>query len=294
MEPIVSIIYVNYRTSALTLRSIESVQQKCVGVSYEIIVVDNCSGDDISQRLSGLSGVRLIETPDNLGFGRANNLGLESAKGKYVLFLNTDTELINDAISAMAAYLETHNDTGAVGANLYTATGEPNQSFLYCHTLRSEILGFMPNFLKRGQRRIHKWFNTTDKALPIKGYISGAAIMLRQEWLHTNGAFNPAFFMYYEDMELSVRVRRSGLKLVNIPWAKIIHIGGAASGSKSIDDAVKRYKMLNDAKFTYFNIVHSHFYAKMILLVNKFFHSIYSTFGNKKNRTLHKKLKDIL
>lgn len=291
MEPQVSIIYVNYRTAELTARSIESVKEKCVGCSYEVIVVDNDSGDDIEQRLACYGGeIKLIKSPENLGFGRANNLGAQGAKGKYIFYLNTDTELLNDAVAMMSNYMDKNEEVGGVGANLYTADGHANQSFLYCHTFWSEFKGYMPQCLKRGQRDIKKWFNVTENALNIEGYISGAAVMVRREWVEKWGGFNSAFFMYYEDMELSVRIRRSGLKLHNLPWAKIIHLGGSSSGSVSNEDVARRYGMLSNAKYTYYNIVYGRRYSRAVFLMNRFFHWFYSIFGSPKNRALHRLL----
>ena len=103
----VSVIYVNYKTISLILDSIQSIKEKVQNVSYEIIVVDNSSGDNAEEILSSnYPEVRFIQAGQNLGFGRANNLGVDIAKGEVVLFLNPDTLLENDAISEMYFFLK--------------------------------------------------------------------------------------------------------------------------------------------------------------------------------------------
>lgn len=95
----VSIIYVNYRTSRLLIDSINSVKEKTQGILYEIIIVDNNSGDGSLAKIQEIHpDVITIQSEKNVGFGRANNLGLKKADGKYIFFLNPDTLLRNNAI----------------------------------------------------------------------------------------------------------------------------------------------------------------------------------------------------
>lgn len=306
---LVSVVYVNYKTSRMTLESIRSVFEHTRSVDYEIFVVDNNSEDDIAEQLSGLENVRLIKLSENLGFGRANNCALSSCTGKYVLFLNTDTVLLNDAIGIMVQVLENEQFVGQVGANLYTVDGRPNQSFMYTHSLKSEVVSELPNFLKKRYYALDKWFNASDRIIDV-GYVSGAATMLRRDWLEKNGGFDPDFFMYYEDMELSVRVRKSGFRVVNVPQAKICHFGGGSSeGSKrssqvengggnrasgkdnNVADAfVRRHKMLAKAKYTYYKKVYGHGYAKAVHRTIQFLYLIYATFAPKTKRRLYKEL----
>lgn len=281
LSPEITIIYVNYRTAQLTLSSVQSVERLCGDAKIEIIVVDNASGDNIEELLADSPSVKLIKSAENLGFGRANNLGMLQATGRYVLFLNTDTELLNAAPRLMASFLEANTDVGAVGANLYSADEKPNQSFIYCSTLWSEIRNLLPNVLKPNHYAPRKWFNFTDNPIPV-GYISGAAVMLRREWLVENGAFDPDFFMYYEDMELSQRVRKTGLKVVNLPAARIIHLGGGSSSSHSAE----RHRLLCDTKYLYFAKTHSRTYASAVYIATQGLYWIYANFAGVAKRTL--------
>ena len=102
----VSVIIVNYNTKELTKQAIQSVFDRTEGVEYEIIVVDNDSKDGSVEELKKIfqNKITIIESKENLGFGRANNLGIKQSKGKYVFLLNSDTELINNAIKIFYDY----------------------------------------------------------------------------------------------------------------------------------------------------------------------------------------------
>lgn len=289
MEKIlVSVVYVNYKTAELTLTSIKSVIEQTKEVDCQIIVVDNDSGDDIETRLAAFKDVKLIKLSNNVGFGRGNNAALQFCNGDYIFFLNTDTVLINDAISILAHQLSDNPDYGQVGANLFHAEGNPNQSFLYIHTLMTEIRAEMPNVLKKNHYRPAKWFNFTSNHKQV-GYISGAATMLRRQWLLETGGFDKDFFMYYEDMELSVRVRKSGAKVVNIPQAKICHLGGGASVNDK-NGYIKRHKMLAESKYIYYRKVKNNAYAWFVHITLQSLYFIYATFASKNKRKLYKQL----
>ena len=112
----VSVVYVNYKTVSLILNSIESIKKHTNDISYEIIVVDNNSGDNSEKLLTSIyPEVVFIQAEENLGFGKANNLGVDVAKGEMVLFLNPDTLLENDAISEMYLFLKKNQLAGACG-----------------------------------------------------------------------------------------------------------------------------------------------------------------------------------
>ena len=95
----VSIIIVNYNTKNLTLQCIDSIYEKTIGVSFEIIIVDNNSTDGSQELLSQDNRIVFVEAGENLGFGKANNLGVEKSNGKFIFFLNSDTILVNNAIN---------------------------------------------------------------------------------------------------------------------------------------------------------------------------------------------------
>lgn len=116
----VSVIIVNYNTSDLVKNCITSIMEKTKNVSFEIIVVDNNSKDgSVETIINEFPQVRVFPLKENVGFGKANNIGVQHAKGRYVFFLNSDTVLLNDAISILANYLDTHESVALCGGQLF-------------------------------------------------------------------------------------------------------------------------------------------------------------------------------
>ena len=126
----VSVIYVNYRTIQLILDSVKSIKERTLGISYEIIVVDNAC-DEESFRLikDRYPEIICIQSVDNLGFGKGNNLGIEQAQGDFVLFLNPDTVLRNNAIDILCRFMKDNPSVGGCGGNLYDEEGNATTSF---------------------------------------------------------------------------------------------------------------------------------------------------------------------
>lgn len=258
----VSVIIVNYNTRKLTRACVDSVFQKTKGVSFELIVVDNASTDGSRELFSQDSRITYIYNESNLGFGRANNVGLAAATGRNILFLNSDTLLINDAVSILSDYLDAHPDVGAVGGNLFNNEGHPIHSFhryrpsVYGE-LNEALLGF-PNRLRFGE---NAEFNHTDAPLEVK-HITGADLMIPRSVLNQiGGGFNPDFFMYHEDTELCWRIGKSGHRLMSVPDAEIVHLVGASS-RKSLSRA-KVDMFLNSRKLYYKNCK-SFFYRLLV------------------------------
>ena len=127
----VSIIIVNYKTPELVVECIRSIREKTTGISYEIIIVDNDSKDNSLEIFSTEldEDIKVVVANENLGFGKANNLGAQHATGKYLFLLNSDTLLINNAIQILYQYIEKNNHIGVVGGNLFTSDMKASPSF---------------------------------------------------------------------------------------------------------------------------------------------------------------------
>jgi len=226
----VSIIYVNYKTPELVRNSIRSVKEKTKGISYEIIVVDNHSEDNSLQAIKDeYPDVICIQAKENLGFGRANNLGIEIAKGECVFFLNPDTLLINNAIEILYRSLSSSDSIGACGGNLYDENHCPTNSFSrkftsYWQELLSIV--YIPPICLKYPRS--QFFNHTEKPLDV-AVIIGADLMVKREVLDKVGLFDPDFFLNAEESELCYRIKKAGYSIVSFPEAKIIHLEGRAS-----------------------------------------------------------------
>jgi len=250
MDKMISIIIVNYNTSSLTLDCIRSVRQQTHDVDYEIIVIDNASPSDSHlSELESLDGILFVQSKENLGFGRANNLGLEYAKGEYIFLLNSDTLFLNNALKYLLDYAEGQDGTlGAIGGILENSTGEPVHSSGSFPTILSEYykLTFKPLLsLLKGKRTIKQ--KTVDTAYEVD-YVTGADLFVKRSVLNACGAFNPAFFMYYEETEMQYRFSKNGYHNYIIPGPRIIHYEGESAKhngtSQFLRDCLRQLKSM--------------------------------------------------
>lgn len=248
----VSVIYVNYKTAGLILDSIRSVREKTKGITCEIIVVDNASGDNSESLIcSAFPEVIYIRSEKNLGFGRANNLGIEQAKGTCFFFLNPDTLLLNNAIAILYRQLTENPKAGACGGNLLDAEKQPTGSFSRLFpSFGREIASivYLPAFVFPSPGS--KYFNYTRKPLEVAS-VTGADLMVKRSVWQQTGGFDAAFFMNYEETEWCHRIRRKGYKVFSFPDAEIIHLEGRASGMKE-----SRLFLLCEGQYIYFHKLH--------------------------------------
>lgn len=270
----VSIIIVNYNTKELTAQTINSVYKMTRGISFEIILVDNASIDGSKDYFQTDNHINYIYSEENLGFGRANNLGLSIAKGRNILFLNPDTVLINNAIKILSDYIDQHNNVGACGGNLYNEDMKPALSYKRIFPGIIEELNNLLFHIPEKLLYYKTWFhNNTDTPLAV-AYICGADLMIRKEILDEVGAFSPDFFMYYEETDLCFRISKANYKIISIPSAKIQHLEGKSFKS-SIDE--KRIKVSENGRDIFYKrnyIPLYHKTANIIHIVSLSIHQI--------------------
>lgn len=229
----VSIIIVNYNTRELTSQCLDSICRVTEGVSYEIILVDNASSDDSRECFQKDDRITYLYSEENLGFGRANNLGFAVARGRNILFLNPDTLLLNNAVKILSSVLDTSPEVGICGGNLFDAQMRPAMSFKRIFPGIMEELNNMLFHIPEKMRYGKSWyFNHTSEQMDV-AYVSGADLMIRRSILEKVGPFSPGFFMYYEETDLCFRVYKAGYKIKSVPQAHIQHLEG-----RSFDTAV--------------------------------------------------------
>ena len=222
-----SIVLVNYKTKDLTKQCIESVYEKTNGVDFDIYVVDNASYDGIDEIIQQeFPQVKFIQNNENKGFGAGNNVALRQIDSKYVLLLNTDTLLINNAIKILYDFMESKPTVGACGGNLYDEDNNHIHSYgnifdLTDLFLKTFCLRYF--FPKRHKKMKDKGNNEADE-LKTVDFITGADLMIRKEALDKAGLFDERFFMYSEESELQFRIKKSGYEIYIVPEAKIIHL----------------------------------------------------------------------
>jgi GT2 family glycosyltransferase len=251
----VSVIIVNYNTKTLLKQCLMSVFEKTHDIDFEIIVVDNASHDGSQQMLKeDFPNVLLIESQENLGFGRANNEGIKIATGRNIFFLNPDTLLLNNAIKILSDYLDENELTGACGGNLYDAFMKPAHSYdTKFPSITYELRLY--KLLSRKNREFNKTKNTFEVA-----HITGADLMVKKFVLDKVGVFSNQFFMYYEETELCFRIHKVGYKIIAVPFAKIQHLEGKSFYSK-LD--ITRIKYIAQGRQIFYSLHYSTQYIRV-------------------------------
>lgn len=233
-EPItLSIIIVTYNTREITRECLLSIRATSGSISKEVIVIDNNSDDGTSTMIrSVFPEVILISNSRNVGFAAANNQGLAIARGEYILLLNPDTVLKENALQSTMAFLSNHPEASIVGCRLLNPDGTVQPS---CRSFPSvPNLFFEAFFLYRLFPRntlIGKyylgWF-TYDRVQEVD-VVLGAFMMIRRSVFEKIGLFDERFFMYTEETDFCLRAKRAGLKTYFYPGGEVIHLGGKSA-----------------------------------------------------------------
>lgn len=270
----VSVILVNYNTLHLTKDCIDSIFEKTQGISFEIILVDNDSQDGSQKYFSEDKRIVFVESGGNIGFGRANNLGVKKATGKYIFFLNTDTLLVNNAIKCFFDYCEehSHDKLGGIGCLLQDKEGNTIHSFAHFPTLTSKLRDFLvaPIYKKLG--KTYQRYDTTDDDVTKDSfrvdYVTGADLFVSRELIDKCGAFDKDFFMYFEETEMQHRWTRNGYPSYILKSPKIIHLEGGSVNKDHEQFNPRQFIMgINSAK-VYMRKTHGTIYNFAYRIVN--------------------------
>ncbi len=224
-----SIIIVNWNICELLRHCLASVAANRGDLSLEVIVVDNASSDDsVSMVRQEFPLVRLIASRENLGYTGGNNLGAREARGRYLLILNPDTEIVGDALNKMVAYLDEHPTVGALGPQLLNPDGSIQPSrrrFPQIATAFFQGTPFSWRWFRDSNRfaRIHCMADYADDQVQPVDWLVGAALMIRRETWQEVGSFDDQFFMYSEEVDWCHRCRDAGWEVYYLPTAQIIH-----------------------------------------------------------------------
>lgn len=255
----VSVIIVNYNTRQMTADCIESIREKTTGITYEIILVDNASTDGSKEFFENYPGITYIYSTENLGFGRANNLGAARAVGRYLLLLNSDTLLINNAVGILSSYLDKHSKVGICGGNLFDANLQPAQSFRkYFPGIWWESIEFINTIARKlfNIQTVSPEFNYSSTPIPV-AYITGADLMIRRELYVQVGGFSKEFFMYFEETDLCLKVKKLGKLIMSVPSAEIQHLEGGSFNNDKINSS--RINRIENGRMTYYYLNRSQF-----------------------------------
>ncbi len=231
----VSVIIASWNTRDILRNCLHSVYEHCGDVSLEVIVVDNASADGSANMVATrFPQARIIRNSDNRGFAAANNQGIALAQGRYVLLLNSDTVVIDEAVARAVAFADDHPDVGIVGCRTVFPDGRLQYN---CYKFPSLItlaltLSHLSRTLRRnrffGRYRLTWWDYNSVRQVDA---VAGCFMLARRQAIDDVGPMAEQYFMYSEDTDWCWRFHRRGWKTVYTPDARIVHLRDA-SGSQ--------------------------------------------------------------
>ncbi len=245
-----SIIIVNYNVREFLLNLLDSIQKATKNINTEIIVVDNNSDDNSIESVNAkFPQVITIQNKSNVGFGRANNQGLDICKGKYILLINPDTLVKENTFEEIIKFLKNNPEVGMTGCRVLNPDGTLQlacrRSFPTPWVSLTKVMGLSKLFPN------NKWFakyNLTyldeHKSYEVDA-ISGSFMMLTRKCYEKVGGFDSDFFMYGEDLDLCYRVQKNGFKVYFLSETEIIHYKGESTKRSKIDETKIFYNAMH-------------------------------------------------
>ena len=209
----VSIIIVNYNTVSFLEKCLISLEKLRHEVSFEVIVADNNSSDGSREMISTkFSYLKFLPFPENLGFGKANNEAMKISEGEYLFFLNPDTVVKLGCLKAALKYMKEHQDVGLAGTKILNPDETAQSSFEVKYPKEKYV------------------FSLTE--LPGRiAWVLGASMIVSKKTMESISGFDERYFLYGEDLDLCLRIRKLGLQIGFIPDAEIIHWEGQSEKS---------------------------------------------------------------
>jgi GT2 family glycosyltransferase len=256
-----SIIIVNWNSKEYLRKCLTSILANSVGIQYEIIVVDSGSFDGCGEMLAScFPQIGFVQSRENVGFARANNLGARYAQGRVLLLLNPDTEVHGNAIKQLYDRISELPCPGVVGCRLLNSDGSIQIS---CVQLFPTILNQILNcqLLQRWLPKIGLWrsaitFKDESSPVPVDA-VSGACMLIKRKVFDSVGGFSSDYFMYGEDLDLCYKTRAAGFTNYHVPEVEIVHHGGGSTQNSRFSEVMLRESVLRLLRKT-----HGHFYSR--------------------------------
>ena len=244
--PDVTVCLINHNARELTVQCLESIRQSADSLQVEVVLVDNTPGDGCGALVrEQFPDVVVIDNTAPASFTVNNNRAIARSAGRYVLVLNNDTIVKPGALDTLVRFMDAHPECGACSARLtnpdgtaqYVSTGTPTlRSYAY-HTLIQQNL----SEVSAAWRRLMSARCSHTGPVPVDN-LSGACMFLRREVVEQVGGFDEAYNFYFEDCDLSRRIRQAGWQMHIVPDAEIVHFGGASLGRALVAAKIEEYR----------------------------------------------------
>ncbi|HNX10814.1 MAG TPA: glycosyltransferase family 2 protein [bacterium] len=230
-----SLVIVNYRTYNLTRNCLQSFFDHCPTANFEIILVDNASGDQSIEKIAAEFGekIKIIKNQTNLGFGPANNQGAKIARGDWLFFVNSDTIIENDILSSLEKFIAQHPRSAIIAPRLLDSQKIP----------QAAAFGKMPTLSQIIKKNVQPKLKLKPEEID---WVSGAALLIKKTVFDEVKGWDEKFFMYLEDTDLCWRVKKLGYAVSLCPEATIIHFGGQSFSDNKIK---RKYYFLSQNYF---------------------------------------------
>ena len=226
-------LLVSYNTKSLLTPCLDALDKALAPIGGgEVIVVDNASRDGSAEFLQqNRPDVVLIESRENVGFGRANNLALDRIRSRFLLLLNTDAFVPADALAGPLAYMEAHPECGVLGVRLVGRDGEPQPGCRYFPTPLNSFWARAGITRRFGSPRMVDDIEWDHRDLRECDWVPGCYYLIRREVIDKVGLFDPRFFLYFEEVDHCREVKKAGWKVMFYPHVDVIHLGGESAKS---------------------------------------------------------------
>jgi GT2 family glycosyltransferase len=231
--PLISVLVVNHNVRELLRDTLNALENEG-WPNLEVIVADNASADGSAAMVQReFPTVRLLPLLENVGYGRANNVAFEQAKGDLILLLNPDVTVTPGCVGHLVRFLENHPDAGAAGPRLVRPDGSPDlaarRSFptpaASCYRMAA-LSRLLPGSARFNRYNLGALDPTREHEMDAG---TGACLLIRREAIDRAGLFDPDFFMYGEDLDLCYRIKAAGWKIWYVPGAMAVHVKGTST-----------------------------------------------------------------
>lgn len=251
----VSIIIVNWNTKDLVVNCVNSILASKPRAAVEIIIVDNGSTDGSLEEIHKLQKKgkiqKVIENGSNLGFSKANNKGIKSSKGEFVLLLNSDTEIKKSAIDELLNFAKNKKNLGVVGSKLLNKDGTVQPSCFNFPTLMNAIRQYW-----LGEKHLYdKFYPKTNQPTSVD-VVVGASFLITPEAIKRVGLLNEKYFFFFEDLDYCRAVRNAGLEVYYLPSSQVVHLHGSSVQKVTTDESA--WKKLVPGSRIYHGVLKHH------------------------------------